>query len=72
MTYIVAEVHAWHPMKGHGLRKVAKTTTLHSRHTNLKEAVSLRSSLNAGRKQQRYWVLDESGRIANLESKIAK
>jgi len=63
MSYTVSQVHSWHRMKGHDLRKVAKTTTFHSRHVNLEEARRTRSSLNSGHKQQRYWVLDDKGRV---------
>ena len=67
MSYIVAEVHEWHRIaqgtRKHPIRRWAKSTTLHSRHTDLKEAQSVRSSLNSGHKQQRYWVLDEKGKV---------
>lgn len=67
MTYIVAEVTEWHRIahgtRKHPIRRWAKTTVLHSKHTDLQEAVSVRSSLNSGHKQQRYWVLDERGKV---------
>jgi len=63
MIYLVAEVHIWHKMKGHSLRKVAKTSTLHSRYISQEEARKVRASLNSGHKQQRYWVLNLRGHV---------
>lgn len=66
MTYIVARVSRWHGRFG---RSAAKTVSVQLRTASLTEAVDLRRRLNLGRKQQRYWVLDEKGRVVS-ESKI--
>ena len=73
MIYLVAEVYTWHKMKGYDLRKVAKTSILHSRHTSQEEARKVCSSLNSGHKQQRYWVLDKEGKIVRfrLEKRVS-
>lgn len=59
--YIVARVTRWHG--GKFGRSAAKTVSVQLRTSNLTEATDRRRSLNMGRKQQRYWVLDEKGRV---------
>ena len=68
MTYTVSRVHEWHRIahgtRKHPIRRWAKTTTLHSGpYASLEEAVKVRASLNSGKKQQEFWVLDEKGRV---------
>lgn len=66
MTYTVQKVLAWHNRSklGHRRRRWAKTTVLHSGpYPSLEEAVKVRASLNSGKKQQQYWVLDSKGQV---------
>lgn len=58
--YTVARVERWHGRFG---RSAAKTISVQLRTTNLAEAIDHRRRLNMGRKQQRYWVLDEKGKV---------